>query len=61
MRRPRILSASADSSRVAGIVLRFPWCAVSFGRSAGCCDGKGGYELCLEQHITPDVGFSMQQ
>jgi len=23
--------------------------------------GKGGFELCLEQHITPDVGFAMQQ
>jgi trehalose/maltose hydrolase-like predicted phosphorylase len=34
---------------------QFPWCTVSFGRSAGCCDGKGGEELCLEQHITPDV------
>ena len=41
--------------------MQFPWCTVSFGRSAGCCDGKGGEELCLEQHITPDVGFAMQQ
>ena len=40
---------------------QFPWCTLSFGRSSGCCDGKGGYELCIEQHITPDVGFAMQQ
>jgi trehalose/maltose hydrolase-like predicted phosphorylase len=40
---------------------QFPWCTVSFGRSSGCCTGKGGFELCLEQHITPDVGFAMQQ
>jgi hypothetical protein len=40
---------------------QFPWCTVSFGRSSGCCSGKGGFELCLEQHITPDVGFAMGQ
>ena len=40
---------------------QFPWCTVSFGRSSGCCSGSGGFELCLEQHITPDVGFAMQQ
>ena len=27
----------------------------------GCCDGKGGFEDCIEQHITPDVVFFFQQ
>lgn len=56
------LAAAEASAKVFGWEgAQFPWCAVSFGRSAGCCDGHGGEELCLEQHITPDVGFAMQQ
>lgn len=26
----------------------------------GCCDGKGGWELCIEQHITGDVAVAVQ-
>jgi hypothetical protein len=56
------LAAAEKQAEVFGYKgAQFPWCTVSFGRSSGCCDGKGGFELCLEQHITPDVGFAMQQ
>eukprot|EP01059_Diplonema_ambulator_P008627 TRINITY_DN18289_c0_g1_i1.p1 TRINITY_DN18289_c0_g1~~TRINITY_DN18289_c0_g1_i1.p1 ORF type:complete len:848 (+),score=236.78 TRINITY_DN18289_c0_g1_i1:252-2546(+) len=33
----------------------FAWTAAHKGSPFGCCDGKGGYEDCLEQHITGDV------
>ena len=56
---------SGEAQRIAKLFgyegMQFPWCSVSFGRSQGCCEGHGGHELCLEQHITPDVGFAMQQ
>lgn len=56
------LAAAKTQAKVFGYAgAQFPWCAISFGRSAGCCSGTGGFELCLEQHITPDVGFAMQQ
>ena len=56
------LGAAEKQAKIFGYAgAQFPWCTVSSGRSAGCCDGKGGDELCLEQHITPDVGFAMQQ
>ena len=39
----------------------FAWTAAYLGRPFGCCDGKGGYENCLEQHVTGDIGFSVWQ
>ncbi len=30
------------------------------GRLSGCCDGKGGWEDCIEQHITGDVGVAVR-
>jgi hypothetical protein len=32
------------------------WTAAYQGRPFGCCSGKGGYEDCLEQHVTGDTG-----
>ena len=56
------LAAAKSQAKIFGYEgAQFPWCTVSFGRSSGCCNGQGGQELCLEQHITPDVGFAMQQ
>eukprot|EP00759_Apiculatamorpha_spiralis_P058349 PhF_6_TR9183/c0_g1_i1/m.14325/K22078/PGGHG, ATHL1; protein-glucosylgalactosylhydroxylysine glucosidase len=34
------------------------WTAAFEGRPFGCCDGKGGYEDCLEQHVTGAVAWS---
>lgn len=39
----------------------FSWTSAYKGRPFGCCAGKGAYEDCLEQHITPDVAFSFMQ
>ena len=39
----------------------FAWTAAMVGRAFGCCDGRGGYEDCLEQHVTGDVAFSAWQ
>ncbi|CAF4220657.1 unnamed protein product, partial [Adineta steineri] len=38
----------------------FAWTASYFGRPQGCCDGKGGWENCIEQHITGDVAVAVQ-
>ncbi|UJR22365.1 hypothetical protein I4U23_025427 [Adineta vaga] len=38
----------------------FAWTASYFGRPQGCCDGKGGWELCIEQHVTGDVSVAVQ-
>ncbi|CAF1685736.1 unnamed protein product [Rotaria magnacalcarata] len=38
----------------------FAWTAAYLGRAEGCCDGKGGWELCIEQHITGDVAVAVQ-
>ena len=35
---------------------QFAWTAAYKGNPFGCCDGTGGYEDCLEQHITGDIG-----
>ena len=37
------------------------WTAGFEGRLFGCCDGKGGYEDCLEQHVTGAVAWSAWQ
>ena len=34
------------------------WTAAYKGRPFGCCSGQGGYEDCLEQHITGDIGVA---
>ena len=34
---------------------QFAWTAAYRGRPFGCCSGRGGYEDCLEQHVTGDV------
>ncbi len=42
----------------------YPWTSAAAGYAFGCCDGnKGGegFENCIEQHITPDVTFALQQ
>ncbi|CAF3611118.1 unnamed protein product [Rotaria sordida] len=38
----------------------FAWTASYLGRPEGCCNGKGGWELCIEQHITGDVAVAVQ-
>ncbi|CAF1386310.1 unnamed protein product [Adineta steineri] len=38
----------------------FAWTASYFGRPQGCCDGKGGWENCIEQHVTGDVAVAVQ-
>lgn len=42
----------------------FPWTSAAGGYAFGCCDGNKhgeGFEDCIEQHITPDVSFALQQ
>jgi hypothetical protein len=42
----------------------FPWTSAAGGYAFGCCDGNRGgegFENCIEQHITPDVAFWLQQ
>ena len=46
--------------------MMFPWTSVSQGTAMGCCGGAAeaaqrGFENCLEQHITPDISFFLQQ
>eukprot|EP01084_Bolivina_argentea_P106703 190888_1 len=36
----------------------YAWTAAYKGKPFGCCSGKGGYEDCLEQHITPDIAIT---
>ncbi|CAF1214772.1 unnamed protein product [Adineta ricciae] len=38
----------------------FAWTASYFGRPQGCCDGKGGWENCIEQHVTGDVSVAVR-
>eukprot|EP00035_Acanthoeca_spectabilis_P014265 m.271436 g.271436 ORF g.271436 m.271436 type:complete len:952 (-) comp16091_c0_seq1:156-3011(-) len=60
----RIDSAPA-SARIAKLFgyegLMYAWTAAAGGNPFGCCSGKGGFEDCIEQHITPDVAFFLQQ
>jgi hypothetical protein len=37
------------------------WTAAYLGNPFGCCDARGGYEDCLEHHITGDISFSAWQ
>jgi hypothetical protein len=37
------------------------WTAGYDGRLFGCCSGTGGYEDCLEQHVTGAVGWTAWQ
>ena len=37
------------------------WTAAYLGNPFGCCDAKGGYEDCLEHHVTGDISFSAWQ
>jgi trehalose/maltose hydrolase-like predicted phosphorylase len=39
----------------------FPWTSAAKGYPFGCCAGGHNFENCIEQHITPDVGFFLQQ
>eukprot|EP00041_Stephanoeca_diplocostata_P030232 m.908724 g.908724 ORF g.908724 m.908724 type:complete len:868 (+) comp23715_c1_seq4:345-2948(+) len=41
--------------------LQFAWTSAALGEPFGCCSGHGGLEDCIEQHITPDVSFSIMQ
>jgi hypothetical protein len=41
--------------------LMFPWTSAAKGNAFACCSGHGSFENCLEQHITPDVAFFLQQ
>lgn len=36
----------------------YAWTAAYMGRPFSCCNGQGGYENCLEQHVTGDVAVS---
>jgi trehalose/maltose hydrolase-like predicted phosphorylase len=62
--RYRIESAPA-AAKIAKVFgydgLMFAWTSAANGAPFGCCDGKGGFENCIEQHITPDVVFFFQQ
>lgn len=56
------LNASFDIAHVFGYKgSMHAWTAAYGGRPFGCCDGKGGYEDCLEQHVTGDIAFSAWQ
>jgi trehalose/maltose hydrolase-like predicted phosphorylase len=37
------------------------WTAAYLGNAFGCCSATGGYEDCLEHHVTGDVSFSALQ
>ena len=37
------------------------WTAAYLGNAFGCCGGTGGYEDCLEHHVTGDISFSALQ
>lgn len=37
------------------------WTAAYLGNPFGCCDARGGYEDCLEHHVTGDISFSAWQ
>lgn len=37
------------------------WTAAYLGNPFACCDAHGGYEDCLEHHITGDISFSAWQ
>lgn len=37
------------------------WTAAYLGNPFGCCDATGGYEDCLEHHISGDIAFSAWQ
>lgn len=59
------LAVAAVSVAVSTLVriqsrLLFDTLALTF-RSRGLHTGKGGFEDCIEQHITPDVAFFLQQ
>ena len=41
--------------------LMFPWTSATRGNAFGCCSGHGGFEDCIEQHITPDVVWLLRQ
>jgi trehalose/maltose hydrolase-like predicted phosphorylase len=53
--------AAAKVAKVFGYKgLMYPWTSAANGYPFGCCNGQGGFENCIEQHITPDVAFFMQ-
>jgi len=37
------------------------WTSAYLGNPFGCCSAEGGYEDCLEHHITGDISFSAWQ
>ena len=37
------------------------WTAAYLGNPFGCCSASGGYEDCLEHHVTGDIAFSAWQ
>lgn len=39
----------------------FAWTAAYQGKAFGCCNATGGFEDCLEHHVTPDIAFSVWQ
>ena len=54
--------AAAKIAKVFGYDgLMFAWTSAANGAPFGCCDGRGGFENCIEQHVTPDVAFFFQQ
>ncbi len=55
------LSAAMQIAPVFGFAgAMFPWTAQAAGRAFDCCDGQGGYEDCLEHHITADVAIGFR-
>ena len=57
---------SADAARTIASIfgykgVMFAWTSASKGHPFGCCSGKGGFENCIEQHITPDVTWLLAQ
>ncbi len=56
------LNASFDIARIFGYAgSMHAWTAAYQGRPFGCCAGVGGYEDCLEQHVTGDIAFAAWQ
>ena len=37
------------------------WTAAYLGNAFGCCSGHGGFEDCLEHHVSGDIAFSAWQ
>ncbi|CAF1032489.1 unnamed protein product [Didymodactylos carnosus] len=54
----------AESNKIARVFnysgAMYAWTASYFGRPQGCCDGHGGWELCIEQHVTADVSIAVR-